>query len=111
MLADAPLGAGQRLMMKVSPNIAFAPANLIVRATIERNVENRYIELVAESEDFYRSSEVQLDGDAAPQTVRFEFRALPSGSYIVRATLKGADERPIANVRQEVNVMEAGGSD
>ena len=63
--ATLPLGAGERMTMKVSPAVAFAPANLIVRATVDADADNRAIEIVAESTDFYRSSEIQLDGDQA----------------------------------------------
>ena len=64
----SPVGAGERMTMKVSPAIAFAPANLVVRTTIEADAGNRSIEIVAESPDFYRSSEMQLEGDKAART-------------------------------------------
>ena len=93
--------------MKVSPNVAFAPANVIVRTNIAANPANRSIEIVAESQSFYRSSEIQLDGDQAPRTTRLEFRSLPPGAYTVRATLKTNDE-DIISVREEVNVVDSG---
>ena len=68
--ATLPVGAGERMTLKVSPAIAFAPANLIVRAMIEADAGNRAITIVAESDDFYRSSQIQLDGDHAPRTAR-----------------------------------------
>src|SRR5262245_26747180 len=70
--ATGPAGAGERMIMKVTPAVAFAPANLIVRATVEADADNRGITVIAESEDFYRSSEIQLDGDRAPRTSRSE---------------------------------------
>src|SRR5262245_7444309 len=81
-----PLGAGEPIRMKVSPAVAFAPANLIVRATIEADAANRAVEIIAESTDFYRSSEIQLQGEKAARTNTFEFRSLPPGTYEVRAT-------------------------
>jgi hypothetical protein len=107
-----PVGAGgpERLTMRVSPSVAFAPANLAVRTTILADAGNRAVEIVAESQDFYRSSEIQLEGDRAPRTTVFEFRSLPPGTYEVKAVLRGADgER--ASVRQQVNVIASGGSD
>jgi len=105
-----PAGAREpeRLAMRVSPAVAFAPANLIVRATIEASAENRAVEIVAESENFYRSSEIELDGDRAPRTTLFEFRSLPSGTYDVKATLLGAGGRERAAARQTVNVIQSG---
>jgi hypothetical protein len=105
-----PLGAGERLTLRVSPAVSFAPANLVVRATIQADAANRAVEVVAESNDFYRSSEIELDGQNAPRTNTFEFRSLPSGTYEVRVTLIGESGQSLANVRQQVNVIEAGGA-
>jgi hypothetical protein len=103
-----PLGATSRLSIRVSPAVAFAPANLFVRATVEANQENRAIEVIAESQEFYRSSEVQLDGDRAPRVAQFYFRSLPSGSYEVRAILKGSGGHEIAFVLSRLNVVDSG---
>jgi hypothetical protein len=109
--ATLPVGAGERITLKVSPAVAFAPANLVVRATIEADAANRAIEIVAESPDFYRSSEIQLEGDKAARTNTFEFRSLPPGTYEVRAKLLGADGQQRAAVRQQVNVIASGAGD
>lgn len=103
-----PAGAGERLTIRVSPSVAFAPANLVVRTMVEADARNRAIAIVAESPDFYRASEVQLDGDKAPRTTTFEFRSLPSGMYQVTATLLGAGEKPLTRVRSEMNVISKG---
>jgi len=109
--ATHPAGAGERMFMKVTPAVAFAPANLIVRAVVEADADNRAIAVVAESEDFYRSSEIQLDGDHAPRTSTFEFRSLPPGKYNVRAMLLGRSSEPRVTLQQQVNVMASGASD
>jgi hypothetical protein len=107
LIVTATLGtaAGEKLDLKVSPAVAFAPANLVVRTMVESDAENRAIEIVAESDDFYRSSQVQLDGDRAPRTNLFEFRSLPPGTYEVRAKLLGAGGEQRAAMRQQVNVI------
>jgi hypothetical protein len=105
LAATLRAGAGERMTLKVSPAVAFAPANLIVRTTIEADADNRAIAIVAESDDFYRSSEVRLDGDHAPRTNSFEFRSLPPGTYQVKAMLIGPDSEPRATARQQINVM------
>ena len=106
-----PIGAGERITMKVSPAVSFAPANLVVRTTIEADAGNRAVEIVAESPDFYRSSEIQLEGDRAARTTTFEFRSLPPGTYEVRAKLLGVDGQQRAAVRQQVNVIASGQGD
>jgi hypothetical protein len=107
----SPLGAGERITLKVSPAVAFAPANLVVRTTVEADADNRAIEIVAESAEFYRSSEIQLEGDKAARTNTFEFRSLPPGTYEVRAMLYGTSGQPRASVRQQVNVIASGAGD
>ena len=96
------------MTMKVSPAMAFAPANLVVRAMIEADAQNRAVAIIAESVDFYRSSEIQLEGDRAPHTSTIEFRSLPPGNYQVTAALFGADGRERAVVRQSVNIISSG---
>ena len=108
MIAVLPADAGEKLTLKVSPAVAFAPANLIVRAMVEAHAQNRAIEISAESPDFYRSSEIQLDGDRAPRTSQIEFRSLPTGTYEVRATLLGAGGESLAAIHQQINVIASG---
>jgi hypothetical protein len=103
-----PLGAGERLAMSVSPAVSFAPAHLVVRAKIEADGQNRAMKVAAESGDFYRASEVELDGDKAPRTSMFEFRSLPPGDYQVTATLLGADGHQLAYAHTRVNVVSSG---
>ena len=109
LVLAAPLGADNRLAIKVSPAVSFAPANLVVRTMIEANGENRAVEIVAESDSFYRSSEIQLEGDRAPRTSTFEFKSVPGGVYEVTATLLGSRGERLRSVRQEVNVISNGG--
>ena len=71
--------------------MALAPAYLHVRTIIEADADNRHLEIVAESDDFYSSSQIQLDGARAPRVATFLFRALPSGVYKVTGTLFGTD--------------------
>src|SRR5207237_6937969 len=89
LLAALPVEAGERLTIRVSPAMSFAPAHLVVRAAIETDKDNRSLEVIAASSDFYRSSEVTLEGQDAPRVSVFEFRSLPSGEYEVRAVLSG----------------------
>ena len=106
LITTAPTGAGERISLNVSPVVAFAPANLVVRARIEADPENRALAIIAESNDFYRSSEIQLEGARAPRTTMFEFRQLPPGTYEVRAKLVGADGQERGYVRRSVNIID-----
>ena len=104
-----PLSAGERLAMRVSPSAAFEPAVLTVRTVIEADTENRGLEIVAQSADYYRRSSIQLDGASAPRLNVFEFRNLPTGIYDVMSVLVGpGGER--AAVSRRFHVAAAPGS-
>jgi hypothetical protein len=108
MTSTLRAGEPEKLTLRVTPAVAFAPANLIVRAMIVADASNRAVEVVAESVDFYRSSEIQLDGDQAPRTNTFEFRSLPPGTYEVKATLIGPSGKQRALAYSQVNVVAGG---
>jgi hypothetical protein len=104
--AVVPANANDRVSLKVTPWVAFAPADLRVRATVDQDDENRAIQVIAESDEFYRSSEIELAGHFAPRTTFFQFKSLPSGEYKVRAIVKGGDGRAIAITQQSIKVVE-----
>ena len=85
-----PLDAGQPLVIRLTPAVALEPAQLTIRASIEADSDNRALEIVAESPDFYRSSEIPLDGESAPRLNVFEFKNLPTGTYHVTGVLVGS---------------------
>src|SRR6476660_4977699 len=89
MMTTTVAGAKERLSMQVSPAVSFAPSNLVIRMRLEPDADNRGLEVIAESGDFYRSSAIQLDGDRAPRMVTFQFRSLPPGNYEVTAVVIG----------------------
>lgn len=102
-----PLGANARLSIKVSPAVAFAPANLTMRATVVPDSRNRMLQIVAESDGYYRSSDIQLDGDRARRTALVHFRSVPGGVYQVSAILKGEGDEELAVARSDVTVVES----
>jgi len=110
MAATTIGGAHESLSMRVSPAASFAPANLVIRTRVEPDAGNRAIEVIADGENFLRSSTMQLEGDRAPKTTVFEFRSLPPGEYQVTASLIGADGKRRAMARSHVNVIESAAS-
>ena len=100
-----PAGSGQPLTLALSPVHAFAPATVRIRARIEPNVENRLLTIVADGPNFYRSSEMQLDGEEAPKTVELWFREVPAGDYEVSAILTTTSDRRRVTARSSMTVL------
>jgi hypothetical protein len=103
--AAAPVGGNSQLSIRVSPANSMAPAHLQVLVRMTPDVENRKLTIVADSGDFYRASEIQLDGDSGPRSVLVAFRELPGGEYHVSAALFNSrgDRRAVA--QQQVMVL------
>jgi hypothetical protein len=86
--ASGTTGASEKLTLRVTPNVSSAPSTVIVKATVARNSDNRWLLIEADSGDFFRSSEIQLDGDKAPLVTEIRLPNLPGGEYTIVATLR-----------------------
>jgi hypothetical protein len=110
LLAGArSIQGNQPLTLQVSPAMAAAPAVINVRAIIEASDDNRALEVVAQSTDFFRSSRVELDGRDAPPLAVFQYGNLPPGLYEVSAFLIGTGGQRAA-VSKVVKVVPRSGS-
>ena len=103
------LDGGQPLTLQVSPSVVPAPAFVRVRAVVEASAENRSLEIVAQSSEFYRSSRIDLDGRNAPPLAVFEYPNLPAGMYEISAVLAGTGGKRIT-VSRFVKVVPGVGS-
>ena len=104
-LLDARTFANQPIAVRVTPHISLEPATLNIDLIVERNSNNRALQLSVESENYYRSSLVQLDGDDAPRVTTMRYGSVPAGSYEVKATLLGPDEKTRAMTTQYIEVF------
>jgi uncharacterized protein (DUF58 family) len=105
LMSVLPVNGGEQLRMAVSPVQSFAPSTLRVRVRLEPHDQNRRLSVIADSADFYRSSEVQLDGEQSPKTITVEFRGVPGGSYQVSSVVLDQSGRMRASAIQDVNVI------
>lgn len=103
--ASPRVDAGERLAMTVSPVQSFAPATLRIQVQLERDADNRTLEVAADSGDFYRSSVLELHGDLAPRILFVEFRSVPSGQYEIRGALKDGAGQERACVHRHAFVI------
>jgi hypothetical protein len=79
-----------------------------MRTTVVPDSRNRMLHIVAESADYYRSSEIQLDGERARRTTLVDFRSVPGGMYRISASLRGEGGEELAVARHNVAVVESG---
>ena len=110
LCAGSPLVARPTIEVHVSPMVAPAPATLRIRVTVPPNADNRVVAIAADSDAFFRSSEVALEGEKAPRNVMVEYRNLPSGVYEVRGVLVDARGKEVAVARSTVTVTGIGTS-
>jgi hypothetical protein len=101
------LDAGESLTLKVTPEVSFAPATVRIQVRLEPSPDNRGLEIVANSENYYRSSLVEF-GDRAPRIVTVDFRGLPSGKYEISGALKDGGGQERERVRQQAVVIPSG---
>lgn len=104
-----PADAGESITIAVSPRRSIGPTNLTVLLRVAPNADNRTLEVAADSGDFYRSSQIQLDGDRASRTVWVEFRGVPSGEYQVSGALFNSAGHRRGLARQDAFVLSRGG--
>jgi hypothetical protein len=108
LCAGSPLVARPTIELHVSPMVAPAPATIRIRVTVPPHAENRSVAIGADSDAFFRSSEVALEGEKAPRNVIVEYRSLPSGIYEVCGVLVDARGEEVAATRSIVTVTGIG---
>jgi len=96
------VNAGQRLKVYIG-NVS--RAEVIVQAIVEQAPENRALEVVAQSEDFYRSSMIELDGERAPRLNSVVLARMPSGLYEVTVHVLNAKGDTVARDFKWVRVV------
>lgn len=103
MTSGIDTAAAPKLTLRVTPAVSAAPSNLTVSAYVEKDSENRTLEIAADSGMFYRSSEIQLEGDQAPMLTQVRLKNLPSGNYEIVVVLRNArGEKTVARANAMV---------
>ena len=88
--AGSSLAGSTPVTARVWPLAGLAPSNILVEAYVEPDADNRELSVVVDSETFYSSSTIALNGAQAARATRVTFRMLPAGVYRVRVTVIGS---------------------
>ena len=65
-----------------------APATVPITVAVEPGEKNRILVVEVDSDDYFRSSAVELDGDKEKRLHSVEFKSLPAGEYTLRAQVR-----------------------
>jgi hypothetical protein len=107
-LTVLPIRGAQTVTVKVTPTTSFAPASVLIRARIEPSAANRSLAIIADGANFYRSSEIPLEGEQAPKTFEFMLKNVPGGEYGVYAVLLDASGHERGRAYQTASVLASG---
>ena len=75
--------------VRVSPSFAIEGSPVQAMVRVARHSENRMLQITVDSENYYRSSEIQLDGDSGAVTHYLPMSSLPAGDYAFLAVVYG----------------------
>ena len=79
------------LSLIVPRRIVPAPGYLRSVIRVTPSAENRALRVEIDSDDYFRSSEIQLDGASAPMSHFIDWKQMPPGMYAITATLIGSE--------------------
>jgi hypothetical protein len=69
------------------------PASVNIMVAVQPNQQNRLLRVEADGDNFFRSSDIELNGEEGGKYHTMWFKNLPAGQYTVRATvLSGSGE-------------------
>jgi hypothetical protein len=106
--AASGIQAGEPVSVRVSVARSFEPADLHLLVRVEPCADNRWLQVIAESRDFYRSSTLPLDGERSARVTTMEYRGMPAGEYEIVGVLRDTRGRERARARTAVHVIASG---
>ena len=77
------------LALLLTRRVVAAPGYLRSVIRVAPSADNRTLRVTIDSEDYFRSSEIQLDGASAPMSHFIDWKQVPPGTYELTATLIG----------------------
>jgi hypothetical protein len=84
--------AKELVEIKVRGYYFAAPATVPMIVAVEPAARNRMLVVEADSDDYFRSSAIELEGENEKRLHSVEFKSLPAGSYEIRARVLSKNE-------------------
>ena len=89
--ADKP---ADELTLRLTPRFVSAPGYLRSLIRVAPHEANRTLRVEIDSDGYYRSSDIQLDGASAPTSHFVDWKEVPAGKYDLRVSVLGAGDDP-----------------
>lgn len=91
LLIGTAISGEPPVSVRANPSVSMAPATVQLSVTVQPDARNRLLTVMTDSGQFYRSSEMPLDGENSSRVQVFTFKNLPAGEYLVSARV-GRDD-------------------
>ena len=96
--------ANDFVQLHVSPTLSDR-GDMLVQVLVTRDAENQWMKVTAESEVYYSSSEMALEGEYSPRVKVIRFRGVPAGWYEVTGTVFDSRQHVKGLARRSVMVF------
>jgi hypothetical protein len=97
--------AQERIVLRVRPAFAQAPATLRIEVMVEPDEHNRALLIGVDSGEYLRSSAIPLEGADAARFHSVVYASVPAGAYQVQVELRTAEGAERAAAHATVQVM------
>jgi hypothetical protein len=102
--ARTVLHANDFVQLLVSPTLS-ERGDMLVQVLVTRDAENQWMKVTAESEAYYSSSEMELEGEYSARVKVIRFRDVPAGWYEVTGTVFDHHKKVKGQSRRSVLVF------
>jgi hypothetical protein len=106
VLSSIAVDANNPVEIRVNGRYYTEPATVSVIVAVEPNARNRVLRLEADGEEMFRSSEIELAGDAEQYLHTIQFKNLAGGNYMLRAEVLSSSDSVIAMAEEPLTVID-----
>lgn len=107
MVGNGAAGSDEVVELRLTATFALAPASVGSVIKVPHHADNRLLRVIADSEDYYRSSDISLEGSSAALSHVVWFKEMPAGRYNIEVTVYGT-QGPRGHRMEHLEVMGAG---
>ena len=81
--------AADEVTLRLTPRFVMAPGFFRSMIRVAPHADNRLMRVEIDSDGFYRSSDIELDGASAPMSHFLDWKDVPAGKYELTVTVIG----------------------